>query len=83
MIQNGLQAGQNTVIVDLFAIDGVVACDVRVILGGLQAVGDLTGSGDPVGGGLEIRPGTGAGVGLKIRGHGRRADERRVRKDRR
>ena len=83
VVQNSLQAGQDTGIVDLLAVDGVVACVVRVILGGLQAVGDLTGSGDPVGGGLKVRPGTGAGIGLKIRGHGRGADERRVRKDRR
>ena len=83
VIQNGLQAGQDTGIVDLLAVDGVVTRVIRVILRGLQAVGNLAGSGDPVGGGLEVRPGTGAGIGLKIRGHGRGADERRVRKDRR
>ena len=73
------QADQHIVIVDFFAVDGVIAAVIRVILARLEAVGHLAGRRDPVGGRLEIDPGSAGVVGLKVRIHGAGSDDRRIR----
>ena len=78
MIQDRLQAVEDIIAVILIALDGIVAAVVGIVLGGLEAVGDFARVRDPVRGCLEIRPGTGAGIGLKVRGHGCGADDRGI-----
>ena len=78
MIQDRLQAVEDIIAVILIALDGIVAAVVGIVLGGLETVGDFARVRDPVRGCLEIRPGTSAGIGLKVRGHGRGADERGI-----
>ena len=78
VIQDRLQAVEDIIAVILIDLNGIVAAVVGIVLGGLEAVGDFARVRDPVRGGLEIRPGTGAGIGLKVRGHGRGADERGI-----
>ena len=73
------QAGQHIVVVDFFAVDGVVAAVIRVIFAGLEAVGHLASRRDPVCGSLEIDPGSAGVVGLKVRIHGAGSDDRRIR----
>ena len=73
------QAGQHIVVVDFFTVDGVITAVIRVILAGLEAIGHLAGRRDPVGGRLEIDPGSAGVVGLEIRIHRAGSDDRCIR----
>ena len=78
--ENRPQTGQNIIVIDILAVDGVVTAVIRVILAGLQAVRDFAGCRDPVGGRLEIDPDAAGVVGLEVRVHGGAGYDRRVRK---
>ena len=72
------KTSQNIIVINRFSLYGGIGGVVRIVLTGLQAVGDLS-VGCPVGGRLEIDPGSAGVVGLEVRIHGAGGNDRRVR----
>ena len=69
------KASQNIIVINRFSLHGGIGSIIRIVLAGLQAVGDLS-VGCPVGGGLEIDPSSAGVVGLEVRIHGAGGNDR-------